>query len=232
MVGEFGRSQSQLYRELKAGKIEREISPMGEIGLIPERQLRYIGQIPPERWSSAWSEVIATAPLKGVTTSHVAKTVARIKSELIPAQKLKPADNRNVTNADQDFVLGEWVEVRTRNGNAAWDRLLGPVTRVEQHEITVQLDDVLWKHSRFYRDELVKVPPPNEELNHMIESSIASAPPKSFYSKGDIVVIDCPASAGQEYRRWNGYWGLITNIGRSGSVEVVVAGRESAFREV
>ncbi len=28
MVGEFGRSQSQLYRELKAAKVEREISPL------------------------------------------------------------------------------------------------------------------------------------------------------------------------------------------------------------
>lgn len=113
------------------------ISTQGEIGLIPERQLRYIGQIPHERWSSAWNEVIATAPPGGVRTTHVEKIVARIKSELTPAQKSETAANQNVINADQDFVLGKWEKERTRNGNTTWDGLIGPVTRVEQHEITV-----------------------------------------------------------------------------------------------
>ncbi len=72
---------------------------------------------------------------------------------------------------DQEFVLGEWVEVRTHNGNATWDGLRGAVTRVEKYEITVQLDEEKWRHLRFYRNELVKVPAPNEELNQMIEST-------------------------------------------------------------
>lgn len=130
---------------------------------------------------------------------------------------------------EQEFVLGEWVEVRTRNGNAAWDGLRGPVTRVEQHEITVQLDERKWKHLRFYRDELVKVPAPNEEVSQMIESAITSTPTKSFYNRGDIVFINCPASAGQEYLRWNGCWGLVKSVGQLGSVEVVVAGETMRF---
>ncbi len=97
MVGEFGRSQSKLYRELKAGKIEREISPRGEIGLIPEKHLRHIGSLPQEKWVDAWGQVVETAPPKGVTTSHVAKTVATIKASI-----------------SQEFVLGEWVRVKTR----------------------------------------------------------------------------------------------------------------------
>ena len=56
MLTEFKRSRSQLHRELKAGKIERVLSPQGDIGLIPEKHLRYIGQLPPERWASAWNE--------------------------------------------------------------------------------------------------------------------------------------------------------------------------------
>jgi hypothetical protein len=244
MVGEFGRSQSQLYRELKAGKIEREISPQGEIGVIPEGHLRHIGKLPPERWSFAWSEAIATAPSKGVTTSHVAKTVVRIKSELAQKQKPKPGTDQNAPIASQNFVLGEWVEIRTRDGNKTWDGLRGPVTRIENEQVTVQLDEDRWKHLRFYRDELVKVPAPNEELNQMIEGVIASRcdespdfpsgavserPPKSFYKRGDIVVIDCPASAGQEYRQWNGCSGLVKSVGKLGSVEVVVAGETMRF---
>lgn len=37
---EFQQSKSYLYRQLEAGRIEREISPIGEIGRIPEGQLR------------------------------------------------------------------------------------------------------------------------------------------------------------------------------------------------
>lgn len=139
---------------------------------------------------------------------------------------------------EQEFVLGEWVEVRTRHGNATWDGLRGPVTRVEQHEITVQLDDGKWKHLRFYRDELVKVPPPNDELSRMIESVVAEAKAdsnaqgsaKSFYKSGDLVLIDCPTSAGKEYRQWNGCWGLVKSVGRSGSVEVVIGAKTVRFK--
>ena len=127
MVGEFGRSQSQLYRELKAGKIERRISPMGEIGLIPERQLRYIGQIPPERWSSAWSEVIVTAPPKGITTSHVAKTVAKIKSELA-LLTVRNETNGAIASTQFFFKCGDWVlvdcpksvEIEQRRFSGCW----------------------------------------------------------------------------------------------------------------
>ncbi|MDJ0718208.1 MAG: hypothetical protein QNJ54_28940 [Prochloraceae cyanobacterium] len=79
MLAEFVGCQSQLYRELKAGKIEKKISPQGEIGLIPEKHLRHIGSLPQEEWVDAWEQVVKTAPSKGVTTSHVAKTVAQIK---------------------------------------------------------------------------------------------------------------------------------------------------------
>lgn len=116
MVGEFGRSQSQLYRELKAGKIEREISPMGEIGLIPERQLRYIGQIPPERWSSAWSEVIVTAPPTGITTSHVAKTVARIKDELANTKNPELKEPAAQEQQQSFYKHGDLVLIDCPNG--------------------------------------------------------------------------------------------------------------------
>ncbi|WP_013334811.1 hypothetical protein [Gloeothece verrucosa] len=62
MINEFGRSQSQLYRELKAGKIEKRISARGEIGSIPEKHLRHIGKLTEQQWGLAWEEAVKTAP--------------------------------------------------------------------------------------------------------------------------------------------------------------------------
>lgn len=147
------------------------------------------------------------------TTANLLDNKKQVNSSmptLLP-DKILSTDIASPT-AEQNFVLGEWVEVRTRNGNKTWDGLLGPVTRVEQHEITVQLDEGKWKHLRFYRDELVKVPA------------------KSFYKSGNLVLIDCPASAEIEYRQWNGCWGLVKSVGQLGSVEVVVAGETMRFK--
>ena len=128
-----------------------------------------------------------------------------------------------------EFVLGEWVEVRTRNGNKSWDGRQGPVMRIESEQVTVKLDEDKWKYLRFYRDELLRVPAPKHELSHMIEGASTSRSPLSFYKRGDIVVIDCPASAAPEYCRWNGCWGLVNSVGQLGSVEVVVAGETMRF---
>ena len=43
----FHLSQAHLYRQLQAAVVEREISPMGEIGALPERHLREIAKLPP-----------------------------------------------------------------------------------------------------------------------------------------------------------------------------------------
>lgn len=45
---EFGQSQSYLYRQLAAAFVERVISPMGEIGVMPERQAREYGGLEPD----------------------------------------------------------------------------------------------------------------------------------------------------------------------------------------
>src|SRR5262245_37821707 len=47
-IAEFGQSQSYLYRLLAAGQVEQRISPIGEIGVLPESQLRVLSQVPPE----------------------------------------------------------------------------------------------------------------------------------------------------------------------------------------
>ncbi len=68
-----------------------------------------------------------------------------------------------------------------------------------------------------------------DESPDVPSGAVSERPPKSFYKRGDIVVIDCPASAGKEYRQWNGCWGLVKSVGKLGSVEVVVAGETMRF---
>ncbi len=206
MVNEFTHSKAHLYRELKAGKVERKVSPMGDIGIIPERQLREIGKLPEQQWSSAWEQVEKTAPPKGVTTSHVAKTVAQIKS-------------LGTTEIDREFVLGEWVRVKTRRRSSNWDGMRGVVVKVEEYEITIRLDEDSKQLLRFYRDELIKIDAPNRELNQLIEQ---------IDLHGDIVTIDCPTEAEFSQRLYNGCWGEVISIGE-GFVEVVVKGKAIKF---
>lgn len=108
---------------------------MGTIGSIPERQLRENGKLPPERWSSTWEEALATAPPKGVTTSHVAKTVAKTKSELalisVRDSELTPSRN-GVTPIQSRFKSGDWVSIDCprsadldqRRHNGCWGRVV------------------------------------------------------------------------------------------------------------
>ena len=49
VVAEFGQSQAYLYRQLEAGRIEARISPIGEIGVIPESHLRPLVALPEDR---------------------------------------------------------------------------------------------------------------------------------------------------------------------------------------
>ena len=55
VVVEFEQSKTHLYRQLQAAEIERTVSPMGEIGQIPERQLRPLAALPPAERPKAWA---------------------------------------------------------------------------------------------------------------------------------------------------------------------------------
>jgi hypothetical protein len=76
-VAEFGESKSQLYRELEAAKIERNISPIGEIGSIRESHLRPLGKLEPDQQRKAWEEAVETAPNGKVTAAHVQEVVEK-----------------------------------------------------------------------------------------------------------------------------------------------------------
>jgi len=212
MLHEFkdtGSKLRQLYRELKAAHIEKVVCPRGHIGEIPEGHLRDLSKLPPEQWFSAWNEVVATAPRKGVTTKHAARVVESL------LEKSKQQENSVVaTDLQEDFAIGDWVEVRQPS---TWYGKQGTVTRIEQYEITVQIDDGKWKFLRFYREDLVKVLP--FERNATAQ--------KSFYKPGDLLLIDCPKNVDCDYKRYNDCWAVVIGIGELGGIQVQLAGKKA-----
>src|ERR1051325_7956234 len=56
VTNEFRQGQAYMYRLLRAAQIERNLSQIGEIGAIPESQLRPLTQLPPEEQKDAWLE--------------------------------------------------------------------------------------------------------------------------------------------------------------------------------
>jgi hypothetical protein len=88
MNAEFIQSQSYLYRVLQAAKIERKISPIGEIGTIPESQLRPLSDLSPAHWIEAWTlanDFARNGKLTAVVVkAAVDQVMERIKQPAIP----------------------------------------------------------------------------------------------------------------------------------------------------
>jgi hypothetical protein len=75
VVAEFEQSQAYLYRQLQAAEIEQRISPIGEIGAIPETHLRPLAALTPMEQPIAWQEV--NERTNGKPTARVVEQVAR-----------------------------------------------------------------------------------------------------------------------------------------------------------
>jgi hypothetical protein len=75
VVAEFDQSKSSLYRQLEAGKVEREVAPDVPIGTIPEAQLRPLARLPEGERKPAYDEAVATAPNGKLTAAHVEAVV-------------------------------------------------------------------------------------------------------------------------------------------------------------
>lgn len=75
VTAEFEQTQTHLYRQLAAAEIERRISPIGEIGVIPETYLRPMTKLTPMEQPLAWDE--ANARTNGKPTARVVEDVVR-----------------------------------------------------------------------------------------------------------------------------------------------------------
>lgn len=141
--------------------------------------------------------------------------------KLIAQQGFNNLDNKleNVaptTDASiKNFSIGDWIEVNDQA--KSFKTYIGTRGQVEQvliveQQISVNLEGGASK-VRFYANELTLI--------------VKAAPPSPF-RLGDIVCVDIDrreAACALE-KKWNGFWGLVTKIGETGSIEVTV-GKES-----
>lgn len=78
VIREFGQSEAYLYRQLAAARIEANLSPTGEIGKLPERQVRPLTALPPEKQREAWKQVVERYPGQ-VTSERVQEVVDEMR---------------------------------------------------------------------------------------------------------------------------------------------------------
>lgn len=94
LLAEFPEtSYSYLVRQLNAAIVETSVLPMGNIGSIPERQLRPLAPFKnePEQVKELWQKAEETAPNGRLTASHVEKVVQQYKTVAaeMPATAMK-----------------------------------------------------------------------------------------------------------------------------------------------
>lgn len=150
------------------------------------------------------------------TSEQVRNTVIKraVAGEIMTHTKVKQIVAENKDRLQEDFAIGDWVEVR-RPGT--WHGKQGPVTRIETYEITVQIDNGKWKFLRFYREELVKILP--------FEQNTTTS--RSFYKPDDLLIINCPKRVRAkdcDYKKYNGCWAVVNRVGESKHLEVQLAG--------
>lgn len=205
-------SVNYLYRELKAAKIEKVLLPIGKsVGSIPESQLRPIAKLPVEQWSSAWSEVLATAPEKKVTAKHVESTVKRLSHK-------QQQPTMEVTEVVDLFDVGDWVEVRSDFGSKFWGQQ-GEVRGADTRKVVVRL----------YNGHVETFPPAHLEKVERVAAEDLTPRPSGFFQKGELVMIAVPASADASDRTHNGKWGIIRCKTENGW-EVKVAGQKKIYK--
>lgn len=87
VTNEFDVSATHLYRQLQAAEIERRVSPMGDIGTIPERQLRPLIAVAPDKQADVWddAQAIARDLAEQFGARHVQESVDRFvqKTEFV-----------------------------------------------------------------------------------------------------------------------------------------------------
>lgn len=78
VITEFDVSSQHLYRQLEAAKIERIVAPESPIGSIPERTLRPLAGIPPEKQAQAYRKAKEDSPGQIPPESTVKAAAAQV----------------------------------------------------------------------------------------------------------------------------------------------------------
>lgn len=77
VTSEFDVSATHLYRQLQAAEIERRVSPIGDIGAIPESHLRPLITVAPDKQADVWDDAqsIARDRHERFSSRHVAAAI-------------------------------------------------------------------------------------------------------------------------------------------------------------
>jgi hypothetical protein len=130
VLAEFDQSQSHLYRQLEAARVEAEVSPNGEIGSIPEAQLRPLAALPEGERKGAWDEAVATAPNGKVTAAHVESVVS---GRVSPIGETDPPD---IARQRRNGIIPEDAVVEVTEP--------GPADEDEPSDIQAEQTDEEW----------------------------------------------------------------------------------------
>ncbi len=105
---EFGKGQSQLYRELRAAEVELNISPLGENDWLPERHARELAFLPPELQALIYEQ----AKQLGKVTAEGIRLLVMKMMEGLSAEKRAELIRRM---EDQALAGGEEKEKKETN---------------------------------------------------------------------------------------------------------------------
>lgn len=81
IADEFGFSENYIWRLHIANQIESNLLAPGQVGTIPEKQLRPLASLEPEQRREVWALAVQTAPDGKVTASHVERVVQQMISD-------------------------------------------------------------------------------------------------------------------------------------------------------
>lgn len=126
VAAEFEQSQAHLYRVLNAGLLEAKVSPIGEIGSIPEGQLRELAPLrdDPEMMREVWQQVqqehgenVTAAKVREIVEARSARAdlhaaeeiIERAKSTLDALAEINRRGSYRYTHASfPEYCRGRW----------------------------------------------------------------------------------------------------------------------------
>jgi hypothetical protein len=141
VTAEFPHSAAHLYRILEAAKVERNVSPTGDIGSMPERQLRSLAGLEPdeqrEAIANAKEHVQKWNPGGKLTTRNVEAAVHELRDAKYRAEReaRKLAAPESTVHPAHDPAVPAVVELTDDESTA------GPtdIYEVEMCEVTFLL---------------------------------------------------------------------------------------------
>ncbi len=124
VMAEFDQSQSTVYQELEAAKVELNLSAIAEIGSLPEAVLRPLTRLPEDEQAEVWERAVADVGGQQPTAKEVQRAVDATAPERMSRRALLELDGE--AQAEQiranERELSERAQKRQRDEAKAHER--------------------------------------------------------------------------------------------------------------